>query len=263
MKATMNMGVLGPLVLRRGGRSRVPSAPKPRQLLAFLMINANQMVRASDCVLELWDTQPPRSATSTLQTYVLHLRRVLGETTAEDHGPALMTMNQGYQFAVNRQNLDRFVFEDMAQRGSEAALAGNDLRASALFAEALQLWRGPALADVRPGPLSSPRLVALEETRKYVLEQRIEADLRLGRHHELLEELDTLTQSYPTYENLHAQYMIALYRAGRSTRALAVFRKLCRTLEENLGIEPGPRMQRLHLAVRSEHPVLGVPSLRP
>jgi DNA-binding SARP family transcriptional activator len=258
----MDMGVLGPLVLVRGGQSCVPSAPKPRQLLALLMINANQMVRASDCLVELWDTQPPKSAMSTLQTYVLHLRRVLGETSDEDHGPALMTMNQGYQLAANRLDLDRFVFEDLARRGSEAARAGNHEHASAMFAEALRLWRGPALADVRPGPLSLPLLIELEEARKYVLEQRIEADLRLHRHHELLDELDTLTKAHPTNENLHAQFMIALYRAGKSTRALTVFRDLCRTLEDDLGFEPGPRIKRLHQAILSEHPALGVPTFR-
>ncbi|HCT79363.1 MAG TPA: SARP family transcriptional regulator [Micromonosporaceae bacterium] len=258
----MKMGVLGPLVLDRGGQSRVPSAPKPRQLLALLMINANQMVRASDCLVELWDTQPPKSAMSTLQTYVLHLRRVLGETSNEDHGPALMTMNQGYQLEANRLDLDCFVFEDLARRGSEAARTGDHRRASSLFAEALRLWRGPALADVRPGPLSLPLLIELEEARKYVLEQRIEADLRLNRHHELLDELETLTKAHPTNENLHAQFMIALYRAGMSTRALTVFRGLCRTLEDDLGFEPGPRIQRLHQAVLSEHPALGVPTLR-
>ncbi|HEU5473532.1 MAG TPA: AfsR/SARP family transcriptional regulator [Actinophytocola sp.] len=256
-----NMGVLGPLVLDRAGRSRVPSAPKPRQLLALLMIHANQMVRASDCLVELWDTQPPKSAMSTLQTYVLHLRRAFEEDDEDGApGPELRTMNQGYQLCVPRRELDQFAFQDLTRQGGDAARAGDHRRASALFGQALRLWRGPALADVRPGPLSLPPLVELEETRKYVLERRIEADLRLGRHHQLLTELDRLTRAAPTHENLHGQYMLALYRAGQQNRALTVYRRLSRTLEEDLGFEPGTRIQRLHRAVAAGHPALGAPS---
>src|SRR5438876_859334 len=148
----MTMGVLGPLVLDRAGVSHVPRAQKPRQLLAFLMINATLPVRASDCLLELWDTQPPKSAMSTLQTYVLHLRRTFGEVSQEDSDKTLLTMNQGYQLAVNRLDVDCFLFEDLARHGSVLARAGDHARASALFTKALELWRGPALADVRPGP---------------------------------------------------------------------------------------------------------------
>jgi SARP family transcriptional regulator, regulator of embCAB operon len=252
MKA-MKMGVLGPLMLAEGEHSYVPRARKPRQLLAFLMLNANVRVRASDCVVELWDASPPKSATSTLQTYVLHLRDTLSELSAGDRGRPLHTLNQCYRFSVNPLDVDCFQFEDLARRGSELARAGDYAAASALFTRALELWRGPALVDVRPGPLSRPYLIELEETRKYVLEQRIEADLKLNRHHELLGELDTLTKSHPTNENLHAQFMVALYRSGMRAQALAQFRKLCRTLEDSFGFEPGTRIKRLYQAVMTDH----------
>lgn len=248
----MTMGVLGPLMMARGDRSLVPGRRKPRQLLAFLLINANQAVRAADCVVELWDSRPPKSAASTLQTYVLHVRGALGEASAGGRGATLLGLNRCYQLAVNPLDIDCFRFEDLTRHGGALARAGDHAAASAVFTEALGLWRGPALADVRPGPLSMPYLVELEETWKYVLEQRIAADLKLNRHRELLSELDTLTNAYPTNENLHAHFMVALYRSGMRHQALAQFGKLCRTLADSFGFEPGTRIRRLHQAVLSD-----------
>lgn len=248
---SMTMGVLGPLMMRVSDRDCVPKARKPRQLLAFLMVNAGLVVRASDCVVELWDTQQPKSAATTLQTYVLHLRSALGEVSVESDDRTLVTLNHCYQLAVDPLDVDCFRFEDLARRGGDLAGAGDHAGASAMFAEALALWRGPAFADVRPGPLSQPYVTELEETRRYVLERRIDADLRLHRHRDLLDELDSLTKEQPTNENLHAQFMVALYRSDMRAQAQAQFRKLCRTLEENFGFEPGSRLKRLYEAVSS------------
>ncbi|MGH3908077.1 MAG: AfsR/SARP family transcriptional regulator [Pseudonocardiaceae bacterium] len=254
------MGVLGPVVLTVNGAALVPGAPKTRQLLAFLMLNANQVVRASECITELWGSQPPKSALSTLQTYVLHIRQILRNASRVGQSDTLVTRNQCYQLVVHPQDLDRLQFEDLARLGRAAAAEGDDQRAGELFTCALTLWRGPALADVHAGPLSSTHLVELEENRKGILEQRIEADLRLGRHRELLDELGTLTSSHPTHENLHAQFMLALYRSDERTRALAVFRRLRFVLAETLGIEPAPPMQRLYEAVLAGDPALDSPS---
>lgn len=259
----MEAGVLGPLRLSDNGVSLVPSASKPRQLLAFFALNANQTVRASECIVELWGSQPPKSAMSTLQTYVLHIRRIFRNVCRADRSETLVTKNQGYQLVVDPHDFDRFQFADLTRRGRAAVANGDNERGSDLFAEALALWRGPALADVRVGPLSSVHLVELEEARKGVLEQRIEADLRLGRHHGLLDELDTLTSVHPTHENMHAQLMLALYRSGEQSRALAVFRRLSGVLEETLGIEPAPPMQRLHEAILAGDPILDAPEMRP
>ncbi|ONI76446.1 hypothetical protein ALI144C_36680 [Actinosynnema sp. ALI-1.44] len=256
----MKMGVLGPLLMDRGGRNRVPNARKPRRLLALLMINAGYPVRASDCVTELWDTSPPKSAASTLQTYVLHLRRMLGEAASGDDDNTLRTANLGYQLAVNPLDVDCFLFEDMARHGAALANANEYEGASEMFTKALDLWRGPVMADVRPGPVSLSYVVELEESRKYVLERRIEADLKLHKHKALLDELETLVRTYPTNENLRAQFMVALYRSGHRAEALSVFRNLRRTLEDNFGFEPDPRIKRLYGAIWAEHPALHLPT---
>jgi DNA-binding SARP family transcriptional activator len=125
-----------------------------------------------------------------------------------------------------------------------------------LFRSALSVWRGSPLSDVHAGPLISMHRVGLRETRRVVLEQRIEADLRLGRHRELLGELSALTDTHRTDENMHAQFMLALYRSGRTTHALQVFRRLRQLLSTELGIEPSPGIMRLLAAIHSADPVL-------
>jgi DNA-binding SARP family transcriptional activator len=251
----MGMGILGPLVFVRRGVSLVPSAPKVRQLLAFLMLNLNTVVRSSECMEELWGVQPPRSARSTLQTYVLHIRRMLKAAGVSCAETALMTCGAGYQL-TDEGEIDRAIFQELAFSGRAAAAAGDDRQASALLSDALAVWRGHVLADVQVGPLSAAHVIELEESRKAVLEQRIEADLRLGRHRELLDELDALTAAHPMHENMHAQYMLALYRSGQPRRALAVYRRLSALLIDALGIEPTPRLRRLGQAILTGEPAL-------
>ncbi len=255
----LRVGVLGPLSLVVDGHQRTPSAPKPRQLLALLALNANRTVRASECVAELWGACPPKTAISTLQTYVLYIRQVL-RTAPADHSHRLITRCQGYQLGVAPKASDRLAFEYLARRGREARAAGDPARASALLGQALALWRGPALADVPPGPLSSVHVVELEEARTGVLEQRIEADLRLGRHHELLPELAVLTARHSVNENIHAQYMVALYHSGRRLEALDVFHRLRCRLGGSFGIEPVPRLRRLYEAIDADDPALRAPA---
>ncbi|MEU0969546.1 AfsR/SARP family transcriptional regulator [Streptomyces sp. NPDC005917] len=244
----MNSGILGSLLLSDTEENLVPSAPKPRQLLAFLMLHTPQMVRASDCITELWGSTPPKSAMSTLQTYVLHIRQAL-RGPRRDRSHLLLTRNQGYQLTLETTDFDRFRFTELTRLGRLAAAAGDHRTASEMFNLALAQWRGPALSDVSAGPLSSPHLAELAETRQVVLEQRIEADLALGKHRELVDELRDLAARHPTHENVHAQLMVALYRSGEPKRASDVFHRLRRTLGDSLGIEPVPRMRRLHQAV--------------
>ncbi|MEV0979520.1 AfsR/SARP family transcriptional regulator [Streptomyces sp. NPDC049915] len=254
----MKSGVLGPLLLSGSDANLVPSAPKPRQLLAFLMLNAPRMVRAGDCITELWGSTPPKSAMSTLQTYVLHIRQALRGPRG-DHSRLLLTRNQGYQLALETTDFDRFRFTDLTRRGRLSAAAGDHRTASEMFTLALAQWRGTALSDVRTGPLSSPHLAELAETRQGVLEQRIEADLALGKHRELVDELSDLTARHPTHENVHAQLMVALYRSGDRKRAGDVFHGLRRALGDTLGIEPVPRMRRLYQAVLAGSSALDAP----
>lgn len=252
----MELGVLGPLQLTCNGANLVPTAPKPRQLLAFLMLNVNQMVRDTDCITELWGAQPPRTAMSTLQTYVLQIRQILRATADARGRDILWTRHRGYQLRVDPQRIDRVRFAELVGSGRRAAAAGDHRRSSSLFGAALALWRGPALSDVRTGPLSSPHVVQLEENRMGVLEERIEADLALGRHEEILGELAELVSAHPTNENITAQYMLALYRSGAADTAVAVFQRLCDRLVDELGIEPARRLSGLLGAILTGDPLL-------
>jgi DNA-binding SARP family transcriptional activator len=261
----MKFGLLGPLRAEDGGHSLVPSAPKQRQLLALLLFNSGQVIPADTCIDELWDESPPDSARSTLQTYVLHLRKRLGRAPAIGGRDAarsrLETRNGGYRFVVYPGELDVEAFRWHARAGREALKAGQDAEATAQLSTALNLWAGAtALVDVAQGPLLRTYVTGLEEQRLSVLEQRIEADLRLGRHHELLSELSELVVRHPMNENLQAQLMLALYRSGRPARALQVFRELRVLLKQEMGIGPSPRLRMLHEAILAEEPALDVPA---
>lgn len=258
----MEFNVLGPLEATDQGVSFVPTAPKPRQLLALLILNMNQVLTTSACIEELWEHEPPSSAASTLQTYVLHIRRSLAALPQIGSLAAarriLATRERGYFLARSDEyDLDRF--EQTVQAGRQAMARGDDRTGACLLAEALRLWRGQALVDVQAGPLLRARLIGLEESRLTVLEQRIEADLRLGRHHELLSELSGLAARYPLHENLHAQAMIALYRSGRQAQALDLYQGLRRRFDRELGLAPSLRLRRLQQAVLTGDPALDAP----
>lgn len=254
----MKFGVLGSLLLVHGDACCVPTAPKGRQLLALFMVNANQIVPVHACVDELWQADPPRSAVSTLQTYVLQIRRLLrAATTADDH-EVLTTHNRNYQLHVPLEGFDRTVFESKVLCARAAALRGDDRCAAELFDSALGLWRGPALIDVPDGPVIAAHRIELDEARFCVREQRIETYLRLGRHREVLAELATRADTYPMHENVQAQFMVALYRSGKPAQAIEMFHRLRGLLFDELGLDPVPRMQRLYEAIRAADPMLEV-----
>jgi DNA-binding SARP family transcriptional activator len=192
---------------------------------------------------------------STLQTYILQIRRILKSAGRRNTQAVLVTKTPGYQL-LGQEKLDRTAFTELADLGREAAATGQDRQASVLLSEALAMWRGPALADVRVGPMATAHVIELEECRMSVLDRRVEADLRLGRHRELLDELDMLIERHPTHENLRAQHMLALYRAGERSRALGDYHNVRRLLNDTLGIEPMPRLRRLYRAVLLNDPYL-------
>lgn len=252
--------LLGPLSAEVGGVSVLPSAGKPRQILALLALQANQVVSVPALMEEIWGAEPPRSAPTTLQTYILQLRRKLKDAGRNRGGreakAILVTVHGGYQLAVEPDDVDVHAFEDLVGRGQSALRASDDLAAAKLLGQALDLWRGPALVDVAQGRMVEIEVMRLEESRLGALELRIWADLRLGRHTEVLSELTALTAQHSMHETLHAQFMIALYRSGRPGKALEVFRRLRATLIDELGLEPAPRVQRLHRAILSADPAL-------
>ncbi|MFF7636675.1 BTAD domain-containing putative transcriptional regulator [Kitasatospora sp. NPDC008050] len=259
----MEIQVLGPLSAQATAGSIVPSAGKPRQILALLALHANQVVPAHTLMEELWDADIPRSGLTTLQTYILHLRRLLGSALGPDPvfgaKDVLATRHGGYLLHVQPGGVDVHEYDRLAELGRDAADACDDESAALIYREALAVWRGPALVDVKVGPVLEIELARLEESRLRVLERRIEADLRLGRHADLVAELTSLIVRHPLHEGLHAQCMAALYRSGRQWHALEVYHSLRGRLVEELGLEPSQRLRKLHQAILAADPVLDVP----
>ena len=250
----MEFCVLGPLSLRSGGGVVItPTAPKPRQLLALLLVYANQTVSTRGVVRELWNDDPPRTAQTTLQTYVLQLRKHFAAglelPQAAVSANLLTTRIGGYQLKVGPDELDLFRFERLVRAGRAAFSEENYPLAATIMGEALRQWRGDPLVDVNAGPLLETQLARLEEARLAAMECRVEAQLHLGLHREVLSELAYLTAKHRLHEGLHAYQMAALYRCGRRCEALAVFHRLRVRLVEEFGLEPSERMQRMQQAI--------------
>lgn len=258
----MKIQVLGPLSAEVNGASIVPTACKPRQVLALLALSPGRVVTVATLMEELWGAKPPQSALATLQTYILQLRRRLGSAMGPDApGTAkevLATRHGGYAMETTAESVDVHAYDRLVAEGRSAFEAGDDAGAADRFDQALTLWRGPALVDVRVGPVLKIEVMCLEESRLCTVAQRIDANLRLGRHTELIPELTELTARHPQHEVLHSQAMVALYRSGRQASALEVYRRLRIRLVEELGVEPSPQVQRLHQAMLTGDPQLDV-----
>ncbi|WP_329277732.1 AfsR/SARP family transcriptional regulator [Streptomyces sp. NBC_01451] len=244
-----------------------PSAPKVRQVLALLALRANTTVPLHQLVEELWEEHPPCSAATTLQTYIYQLRKLpgLGETQppgSADSSQALLTTPGGYRLSMPQGCLDAQEFTELAARGREVMERGAVAEAADLLHRALAVWRGPALSDLAPGPIVGIDALRLEEQRYEVMEERIDADLLLGRHHRLISELSGLAADNPTREGLHAKLMLSLYRAGRRPDALEVFQRIRRMLTRELGLEPCSELQRLHQQVLAGDRGLDLPMER-
>ncbi|WP_278045238.1 AfsR/SARP family transcriptional regulator [Actinomadura roseirufa] len=229
-----------------------PTAPKVRQVLAFLLVRCGKLVQVGELIDELWGEEPPNSAMTTLQTYIYKLRK----DVLEHCGSAeLHTRISGYLLDVPAELGDLLRFERLAQDGRTALEEGDAARASTLLSEALTVWRGPALADVAVGDILSAHVTRLEEERLRVLEQRITADLELGRHQQLVSELKMLVSEQPLNERFYGHLMVALNRSGRRYEALEVYQGLRRMLVDELGMEPSASIQRLHLTLLNSEAV--------
>ncbi|WP_406452529.1 AfsR/SARP family transcriptional regulator [Streptomyces sp. NBC_00876] len=239
--SAVRFGILGPLEVSGG----VPQAAKLRGLLGTLLVRANEVVSVDGLVDELWPHSPPRTATTTLQVYVSHLRKSLRAADPGSGGEALVTRRPGYLLRVSPDELDSMAFEELSRLGHQALLDADFAGAAEHQRSALALWRGPLLSDIAHGPLLDGAAVRLAEARTTALDERVRAELHLGMHRELVAELHELAARYPLREEFHAHLMVALYRCGRQAEALRVFALLRQTLVEELGIEPGPRTRRL------------------
>jgi SARP family transcriptional regulator, regulator of embCAB operon len=255
--AQITIQMLGPFSATLGSLQVAPRAAKQRQVLALLAINAGRVVTVSTLTEELWDDRPPRSSATTVQTYIFHLRRRLaaGMPRARVASEFLQTMHSGYQLEC-RTDVEEF--HRLARIGREAAEAGNPRAVSETLSQALALWRGGALTDVRQGRVLESEAASLEETRLGVLQRRIQADLALNRHADILGELTLLAARHPMNENLAGLLMTALYRSGHIARSLEAFQRLRVTLNNELGVDPSPRLRRLHQDILSENNALDV-----
>jgi DNA-binding SARP family transcriptional activator len=232
----MEFRILGPLEVVDGGRTLPLGGPRQRALLALLLTRANRVVPRDELIDELWNDDAPEGARNALQYHVSRLRKALAPNDL------LVTREPGYMLRVAPDELDLLEFE----RLRDAARDAPPEEAARLLRQALALWRGSAQAEI----------AYLDELRIVALEQRIEADLELGRHADLVAELEQLMREHPLRERLRAQLMLALYRSGRQAEALDVYRQTRQTLIEQLGIEPSPSLQELERAILRQDPSL-------
>ena len=247
--------ILGPLQLHDVHRREVRvGGTRPRRLLAGLAVCSGEMVSIDELTETLWGGSPPRSARQNLHTYVWSLRRSLEK--AAGSGLAIEAQPSGYVMRAAPGMLDWEEFRILSARA--AGIASSDPAAAGrLLWQALRLWRGPLVAELTDSPpVLAARIAAMLEARMTALEQRIEADLRIGRHRELVAELARLVVSYPLREDFRAHQMVALYRCGRQAEALAVFHDLRRDLAVELGIDPSPQLGALYESVLRADPRL-------
>ena len=234
--------VLGPLEIRVGEDWIGVGAPKWRALLAVLLLRPGEVVPLGRLVDEMWGDDPSSGARKLVSGYVLRLRRLIGDP----EGRVLATQAPGYRLMVDRMDLDVSRFEQLVLAGREALDAADGGRAGRSLAQALALWRGPALADVPRGALVAAEAARLEELRLDALELQAEADIWCGRGAQAVPELRRLTAGYPLRERFWHQLMRALEQGGRPAEALEVYARARKVLAEDLGVDPGPDLQRLH-----------------
>ena len=246
-------GLLGPLEVRADGRSVPLGGARPRAVFAVLALHANQPVSAERLAVALWGEDAPPSAVKTVQVYVARLRKALGDPDV------LVTTPAGYYLRVRRGELDVEHFERLVGEGREALATGRADDAAATLREALELWRGPPLAELSATPFAPAEITRMEEQHLAAVEVRVEADLAAGRHGELVGELQRLTGEHPWRERMHAQLMLALYRSGRQADALEAYRHAREILVEQLGIEPSAELQAVHEAILAHDPALDAP----
>jgi WD40 repeat protein/DNA-binding SARP family transcriptional activator len=246
--------VLGPLAVRIGGRTVAAGGPKQRALLALLLLSANRVVARERLIGELFAEQSVNSADHALRNHVSRLRKVLGAAGADE--PRLVARTPGYLLRVEPGELDLEHFERLVGAGREALAGGDPASAAESFRVAESLWQGRPLADLELEPFARVEIDRLEELRLAAVEERIDAELALGRQLALVSEVETLVAENPYRERFRAQLMLALYRSGRQAEGLDVYRQTRALLSDELGLEPGTELQELQRAILVQDPAL-------
>jgi ABC-type transport system substrate-binding protein/DNA-binding SARP family transcriptional activator len=239
----VDLQLLGPVEGRVDGRPIALGTPKQRAVLAMLALRVGSTVSTDRLVEGLWGEAPPPTAPKMVQLYVSHLRRAL-----EGNGAVIVTHGRGYELQLSEGEVDADRFERLVEKARPR--------------EALALWRGEALAELVDEPFAAPEIRRLQELRLRAAEDAIEADLAAGRHAEVIGELDALIDEHPLRERLRAQRMLALYRCGRQAEALEAYRETRAVLVDEIGVEPGGELRRLHEAILAQAPSLDLPPAR-
>jgi DNA-binding SARP family transcriptional activator len=247
----MRFQALGPLRVWDGAAWSGIGAPHQRVVLAVLLTEAGRVVSTDRLVYEIWGERPPKTAAHAVHVYVERLRRVVG---AGGHGP-LSTRGRGYQLVTADGDLDASVFDRLVESGTRSLAEGRLEPGVTALAAALRLWRGPALADVPAGPTVAAEADRLEQRRLTADEARLDALVDLGRHADVVDELRRLAERHPLREGLHGTLMVALYRCGRRSEALAAYQRARRALVADLGVEPGAHLRDLQRAILAGAPV--------
>jgi DNA-binding SARP family transcriptional activator/class 3 adenylate cyclase len=247
----LDLRILGPLEVHVGGHLLAHAGERRGALLAYLLLNANRVVSTEQLIDELWGESPPESGAKAVQVRVSQLRKAFADVGIRD---LIVTRPPGYVIELSAEVLDLHRFERLLSE-SDSALAADDAEhAAELLREALGLWRGTPLAEFRSAPFARAASARLEELRVAAVERRIDADLALGRHGDLIGELESLIAEYPFRERLRGQLMLALYRSGRQADALEAYRAARRQLSDELGLEPSQALQSLEQAILRHDP---------
>jgi DNA-binding SARP family transcriptional activator/tetratricopeptide (TPR) repeat protein len=255
----MELRILGPLEVYSDGGRKLDLAGKQRALLAVLLLHPNEAVSTDRLIDALWGAEPPDTAGKALQVYVSRLRKLL-----EPEGKGLLaTRPPGYALDLGGHALDLHRFERLRAEANQAIAKSNPATAEAKLREALSLWRGPPLADFAFEPFAQNEIARLEELHLAALGEWIDALLALGRHADVIGELETLVAKHPLRERLRAQLMLALYRAQRQAEALDAYQAARRELVDELGIEPSPELQELERQILRQDPSLDLATPAP
>ena len=251
--ARLEFGILGPLEVRRDGESVRIGGPRQRALLALLLCNANRVVSRDQLIDELRIDQAADTAEHSLRVQVSRLRKALG---ADGDQPRLLSSPPGYMLRVENGELDLHVFEQRLSDGGRALEQDKPEQAAAILREAESLWRGRPLADLELEPFAQFEVQRLDQLRMLAVEERIEAELELGRHATLCPELESLVAEHPLRERLRGELMLALYRSGRQADALDVYRLGRSLLARELALEPGLQLRTLERAILEQDSAL-------
>ncbi|MGH2684154.1 MAG: AfsR/SARP family transcriptional regulator, partial [Actinomycetota bacterium] len=235
----MELRILGPLEVVADGRPLPLGGPRQRAVLARLALDAGRVVTAETLAEDVWAGRQPATAAKTLQKYVSELRKALPSPEV------VRTRGSGYVLDIDADAIDARRFERLVSEGSRAVAAGDPAVAGCHLTAALALWRGGVLADLPDCRFADPERARLGELRLVANEERLAAEVALGRHGEVTGELAELVEAHPLRERLWASLMLALYRSGRQVEALRAFERHRRQLAEEVGVEPAPALREL------------------